>query len=46
MAAGSLLVTEAGGRISGYRNAPYNLFGTGVVATNGHLHNAMLEIIG
>jgi myo-inositol-1(or 4)-monophosphatase len=46
MAAGALLVTEAGGRISGYRNAPYNPFGTGVVATNGHLHDAMLEIIG
>jgi myo-inositol-1(or 4)-monophosphatase len=46
MAAGSLLVTEAGGRISGYRNAPYNPFGTGVVATNGRIHEAMLAVIG
>lgn len=45
MAAGSLLVTEAGGRISGYRNAPYTAFGTGVVATNSRIHEAMLAVI-
>ena len=46
MAAGSLLVTEAGGRISAYANAPYNAFGTGAVATNGRIHDAILAIIG
>ena len=46
MAAGSLIVTEAGGRITAYGNAPFDPFGTGAVATNGHIHDALLAIIG
>lgn len=46
MAAGALIVTEAGGRVSGYGNRRYNPFGTGVVATNGHIHESMIHLIG
>jgi len=51
-AAGALLVTEAGGRVSDTQGAPLD-FGAGrrldrnpgVVATNGHLHEAALEAL-
>ncbi|MDZ7360268.1 MAG: inositol monophosphatase [candidate division KSB1 bacterium] len=44
-AAGALLVREAGGEISGF-SANENFWGTGnIVASNGKLHQAMLEII-
>lgn len=45
VAAGSLLVEEAGGRISGYRGEA-NDFGAGhIVASNGRIHEAMLEVL-
>jgi len=46
MAAGALIVTEAGGRVTGYGNAPFDPFGTSAVATNGHIHDALLSLIG
>lgn len=42
VAAGALLVTEAGGRISDLRGAPINLDRAQVVATNGHFHDELL----
>lgn len=45
MAAGALIVAEAGGRVTDYRGAPHDPFGTGAVATNGRIHDAMLAII-
>lgn len=44
VAAGILLVTEAGGRISRSDGAPYN-FGDEILATNGHVHEAMLDLL-
>jgi myo-inositol-1(or 4)-monophosphatase len=45
VAAGILLVTEAGGVVSGYRpNTPYNLRDRRILATNGLLHDAMLHL--
>lgn len=43
MAAGCLMVAEAGGRVTGYDGAPHNLDGGRVVASNGTLHPALLE---
>ncbi len=43
VAAGSLLVTNAGGRLSTYNGAAYDGFGPQVVASNGHLHEIMLK---
>lgn len=43
MAAGVLLVTEAGGRVTGHRGEPLDLDGGRIVATNAHLHPVVLE---
>lgn len=44
VAAGWLLVEEAGGRISGRDGTPYR-FNTPILASNGHVHDAMVEIL-
>ena len=47
VAAGVLLVTEAGGIVSGFRpQAPYRLGDFRILATNGWLHEAMLDLLG
>lgn len=45
MAAGALLVTEAGGTVSGYAGEPLNIYGKKVVASNGHIHPAMVNVL-
>ncbi|WP_300858276.1 inositol monophosphatase family protein, partial [uncultured Desulfovibrio sp.] len=45
LAAGWLLVEEAGGRVSGLDGAPFR-FGDALLATNGRLHPAMTELLG
>lgn len=45
MAAGALMVEEAGGRVSDYSNRPIDLFGGQIVVSNGHLHGDMLTVI-
>ena len=45
MAAGALLVTEAGGRVTRYDDSPLDLFGGEIVASNGHVHAATLDVI-
>lgn len=45
-AAGSLIITEAGGKITDFNGNPPSLTqGTPIVATNGILHNEILELI-
>lgn len=43
-AAGSLLVEEAGGIVTDYLGNPYDPFLNTIVASNGKIHEAMLEI--
>lgn len=43
-AAGSLLVTEAGGRVSGLAGEAFNLFGDEIFASNGLVHNPMRRV--
>ncbi len=43
VAAGALLVAEAGGRVTGVDGAPFHVERGEVLATNGRLHYAMLE---
>ena len=45
MAAGALLVQEAGGRVSDVRGGPWRLEGPGVLASNGHVHDAVLDAL-
>ena len=45
MAAGALIVAEAGGRVSDFADGPFRPYGAEVVATNGLLHHALLAIL-
>lgn len=45
VAAGALLVEEAGGRTSDFAGAPFDPWGRQVAASNGQLHDEMLAIV-
>jgi myo-inositol-1(or 4)-monophosphatase len=45
MAAGTLLVEEAGGRVSAFGDGPFDPYGAEIVATNGRLHGPVLAVI-
>jgi myo-inositol-1(or 4)-monophosphatase len=45
IAAGALLVLEAGGTVTGADGSPFDVFGGHVLASNGHVHQAMLDVI-
>jgi myo-inositol-1(or 4)-monophosphatase len=45
VAGGSLIVMEAGGRVTGVDGAAYSSRAGSVLATNGHVHDEMLETI-
>jgi myo-inositol-1(or 4)-monophosphatase len=45
VAAGGLLVEEAGGRVTGIDGAPLDLDRPSVLATNGHIHDEMLKVL-
>jgi myo-inositol-1(or 4)-monophosphatase len=44
VAAGALIVEEAGGKVTDYRGGALDLAGREVVASNGLLHPAMIEL--
>jgi myo-inositol-1(or 4)-monophosphatase len=46
VAAGTLILEEAGGRVSDYRGKPAALDGGQILATNGRIHDAMLSVVG
>lgn len=45
MAAGALIVAEAGGRVTGTAGEPFTPYAGHVVASNGHLHAAVLSTL-
>jgi myo-inositol-1(or 4)-monophosphatase len=45
VAAGNLIVEEAGGRVSDFSGAPCSGSGRETLASNGHLHDAMLRLL-
>jgi myo-inositol-1(or 4)-monophosphatase len=45
VAAGQLLVAEAGGRVTGYSGEPYSVYNHRIVASNGVIHNEMLAVL-
>jgi myo-inositol-1(or 4)-monophosphatase len=45
IAAGAILVSEAGGRITNYENEPLDIYTKKVVASNGRVHEAMLRLL-
>ena len=46
MAAGTLLVEEAGGKVSGMRGEPLDLYGSTLLVDNGLLHAEIIEVFG
>jgi myo-inositol-1(or 4)-monophosphatase len=45
VAAGQLLVTEAGGRVTGFSGEPYSVYSHRIVASNGLIHDEMLATL-
>jgi myo-inositol-1(or 4)-monophosphatase len=45
MAAGGLIVAEAGGRMTDVRGGPWSPDGTGAIATNGRIHGEVLAVL-
>lgn len=45
MAAGALIVQEAGGSVTQVNGEPFTPYGRGVLASNGHLHAEMLAVL-
>lgn len=45
MAAGALLVTEAGGILTRYDGSPFDLYGPDVLASNGFIHDSMIAVL-
>jgi myo-inositol-1(or 4)-monophosphatase len=45
VSAGALIVAEAGGRVTGMDGTAFNPVAAHLVASNGHLHEQMLEIV-
>ena len=46
VAAGMLLIEEAGGRITDFAGAPLDIYTPKVLASNGLIHNAMMRVLG
>lgn len=45
MAAGVLIVTEAGGQVSNYAGGPFDLFGDEILVSNGRIHQQMIDVL-
>lgn len=45
-AAGALLLKEAGGTITDFKGGPFDIYSGQVAASNGLIHEAMLEVLG
>ena len=45
VAAGKLIVEEAGGKLSDFSGRPYSIYGEQTLATNGRIHREMLKVM-
>ena len=45
MAAGVLIVREAGGRVTAFDGGPFSIYGSHILATNGKIHQHMVDIL-
>ncbi len=45
MAAGSLLVEEAGGKVTDFLGGPFNIYLKEILASNGKIHQEMIEVL-
>ena len=45
MAGGCVVLREAGGSITDFQGRPHSIYQPQIVASNGHIHDAMLAVI-
>ncbi len=45
VAAGALVVQEAGGKVTDFKNHEFSVFGSEILATNGLIHDQMVEVL-
>lgn len=45
-AAGLVILREAGGRVTDFKGTPYSIYEPAIVASNGLIHEEMLEVLG
>ena len=45
VAAGVLLISEAGGRVSYYDDSPFSIYNPPILGSNGLIHRAMIEVL-
>jgi myo-inositol-1(or 4)-monophosphatase len=45
VAAGGLMVTEAGGKVTDFKGGPFRIYDEEIIASNGWIHEEMLQII-
>jgi myo-inositol-1(or 4)-monophosphatase len=45
MAAGVVILREAGGKVTDFKGAPHSIYGKELVASNGPIHQAMLDLL-
>ena len=45
VAAGAVIIEEAGGRVSRYDDAPYDIYTPPIMASNGLVHEAMMRVL-
>lgn len=45
MAAASLMITEAGGKVTDFQGGPFSIYSGEIVASNGLIHQEMLQVI-
>ena len=45
VAAGSLLVEESGGKLTGFNGEPYSIYSKNILATNGRIHDSMAQML-
>jgi myo-inositol-1(or 4)-monophosphatase len=45
VAAGSLMITEAGGKVTDFKGEPFRIYSKEILATNGLIHEQMLEVM-
>jgi len=45
VAAGSLIITEEGGKVTDFQGRPFNVYSEEILASNGLIHQAMLQAI-
>ncbi|MBW2221821.1 MAG: inositol monophosphatase, partial [Deltaproteobacteria bacterium] len=45
IAAGSLLITEAGGKLSTFKDEKSSIYAAEIVASNGKIHHQMLDVL-